>query len=718
MFKKIVRWVLARLYRVDVTGLEHFAAAGERVLIVANHTSFLDPVLLWAFLPEEVTFAINTYVAQSFVVRQALRFVQVFPMDPTQPMSVKALTHYIRQNRKAVLFPEGRITVTGALMKIYDGAGMVADKADAAVLPIRIDGAQYTPFSRMHGIVRLRWFPKITLNLLPPRRLSLPPEIKRDHRRKLFGMLLEDIMSGMVFETGNYRRTLIAALLEARSIHGGKRVVLEDMQHRPLTYDTLILRAQVLGRKLESLTQADERIGLILPNACATVVALLGLQMHRRVPAFLNYSAGVRNMRSACETAQLRTLLTSRRFVEMAKLESDLTALKEQCGARILYLEDLAAEIGIGEKLRAWIDTQKLKYGNHQTHNPDAPAVILFTSGSEGAPKGVVLSHANLLANRAQLTAKVDFNAQDRILNFLPLFHSFGLAVGTLLPLLSGMYTFLYPSPLHYRIIPEIAYDINATILFGTNTFLTGYVKHAHPYDFYSVRYVFAGAEKLQAETRRQWSEKFGIRILEAYGVTETSPALTVNTPMHYQSGSVGRLLPGLRYVLEPVEGIETGGRLHVQGPNVMLGYLLPGQSGEWIPASSSQGAGWHDTGDLAEIDEEGFVTIKGRAKRFAKIGGEMVSLAAVEELAGKTWPQALHAAIAVPDAKKGEQIILFTSYPDAQRGELAERARQEGFSEIYLPRNVRFVESMPVLATGKLDYQGLQALGAGETEA
>ena len=311
---------------------------------------------------------------------------------------------------------------------------------------------------------------------------------------------------------------------------------------------------------------------------------------------------------------------------------------------------------------------------------------MLFTSGSEGTPKGVVLSHRNLLANRHQLAAVVDFSPQDIVLNALPVFHSFGLTGGLLLPLLAGVRTFLYPSPLHYRTVPELAYGVNATILFGTDTFLAGYARVADNYDFYSVRYVFAGAERVKPETRRVWFEKFGIRILEGYGATETSPALAVNTPMHFKAGTVGRLLPGIEHRLEPVEGIDEGGRLFVRGPNVMLGYLRAEKPGVLEPPAD----GWYDTGDIVEIDAEGFVTIKGRAKRFAKVAGEMVPLGAVEDfVAQASGRDEQHAVVTVPDAKRGEQLVLVTERADATRAALATAAREAGLPEIFVPRAI-----------------------------
>ncbi|MGZ5055393.1 MAG: AMP-binding protein, partial [Methylobacter sp.] len=618
----------------------------------------------------------------------------------------------LQQDTHTVIFPEGRITVTGSLMKIYDGTGMVADKSEAAILPVRIDGAEYTHFSRLRNIVRLRLFPKITIQILPHTFVTHPEGLSGKNRRKYSGHILADIMTEMMFSTSHYRQTIFASLLEARKVHGGKHRVANDMERKPLSYDDLITRAIIIGNTLKKIAAERENVGVMLPNSTKTLAVILGLQLYGRVPTMLNFSTGSAGMTSACNTAQVKTVLTSRRFIEMGKLAEDAEHLSEQ--VQLVYLEDLAGGITAWDKFQALVQckTANIWY-KHTQYSPDSPAVILFTSGSEGMPKGVVLSHANILSNLKQLEARINFNARDVVLNFLPMFHSFGFTVGTILPILHGMTTFFYPTPLHFAVIPEIAYEISATIMFGTNTFLAGYVKKAHAYDFFNMRYVVAGAEKLQETTRQLWMDKFGIRILEGYGVTETTPIISVNTPIDYKAGTVGRFMPSIDYKLEPVEGIEDAGRLHVAGPNIMQGYLLPENPGKQVPPKSIYGEGWHDTGDIVHVDDEGFLSIRGRSKRFAKVSGEMVSLTAVEQLATNAWPDAHHAVISLPDPKKGEQVILVTTQKQATVNDLA--AASKGVAPIMLPKKILVVDAIPVMATGKTNYIAVAELAAGK---
>jgi len=705
MMKILLKWLLMLFFRVEVKGLDNYRQAGDRVLIVANHTSFLDAPLLGTFLPGFITFAINTGMAERWWVKPFLGLSKVFTIDPTQPLSLKSLIHYLQQtDSKTVIFPEGRLTATGALMKTYDGAGMVAEKSGATVLPIRIDGAQYSHFSLLHNIVRLRLFPKITLHILPPVKLEGSSGLNADTRRKHSGMALADIMTEMVFASSHYRQTLFSALLAARRIHGGKHTVAEDLDRIPLSYDALITRSIALANAVKPFTKPAENVGVLLPNSTKTLCVVLGLHVYGRIPAMLNFTVGAAGMVSACQTAKVGTVLTSRRFIDLGKLENEAAELAKH--VNVVYLEDVAKKISPLDKIKALLQSKTTRHWYKPKQTPDSPAVVLFTSGSEGTPKGVVLSHANILANHAQVGACISFTPQDVVLNFLPMFHSFGFTVGSLLPVLHGMTTFFYPTPLHFSAIPEIAYEINATIMFGTNTFLAAYGKQAHVYDFYSIRYVVAGAEKLHDSTRQLWADKFGIRILEGYGATETAPVAAVNTPMCYKAGTVGRLMPAMSYRLEPVEGIPTGGKLHLKGPNVMLGYLLSDQPGQLRPATSVYGEGWYDTGDIVNIDEEGFVSIQGRIKRFAKVGGEMVSLTLIEQLAAAAWPLAQHAAINLPDAKKGEQIILVTTQEKADLADFT--AVSKGIAAICLPKKIVMIENLPVLGNGKINYIAL----------
>jgi acyl-[acyl-carrier-protein]-phospholipid O-acyltransferase / long-chain-fatty-acid--[acyl-carrier-protein] ligase len=708
LLRTIVGFILTLMYRVEVKGMENYEKAGKRVLIVVNHTSFLDPLMLWVFLPDEITFAINTGISQRWWLQPFIGLSKIFPMNPTQPMSLKNLIHHFRTDTRTVIFPEGRITTTGGLMKIFDGTGMVADKTQAVVLPIRIYGGQFTHVSRLHKIFRLRLFPKITISILPPTRVSTPEHLRGRARRKFSGHLLADIMGEMMFTTSVFRQTIFQSLLDARTIHGGQHKIAEDLERKPLSYNTLFTRTIALGNALAKLTKEGENVGVFLPNSTKTLVTILALQMSGRVPAMLNYSTGSTAMLSACRIGEVKTVLTSRQFVEKGKLADEAEALKKQ--VQLIYLEDIAQTITRQDKIKALWQCKTAGCWYHKTaQHADSPAVVLFTSGSEGTPKGVVLSHANVLANLKQLEARTDFTPLDVVFNFLPMFHSFGFTIGSMLPILTGMKVFFYPTPLHYAVIPEIAYEIKATVMFGTNTFLAAYAKKAHPYDFHTMRYVVAGAEKLQENTRAMWLDKFGVRIMEGYGATETAPVASVNTNIYYKAGTVGRFMPSMEHKLEPIPGIEDAGQLHVKGPNIMVGYLLADQPGKLVPPESIYGKGWYDTGDIVHVDEEGYISIRGRSKRFAKVSGEMVSLTAVEQLAIHAWPSAVHAATSIPDARKGELVILVTTQKDATTHQLS--AASPGVAAISLPKKILVVDKIPLLATGKINYPALSEL-------
>lgn len=505
--------------------------------------------------------------------------------------------------------------------------------------------------------------------------------------------------------------TLFDAFAAAARAHDDGTPVVEDAVGGALTYKRMMIGAAVLARKFARQTKKGEYVAVMLPNANAVVLTFLALQSGGRIPAMINYTAGPAVAVAACKTVKARLVIGSRTFVEKAELQPLVDAL-EKAGLTMVWLEDIAKTVTAFDKAWGFLmrsrPLEKTKAGD--------PALVLFTSGSEGTPKGVVLSHENILSNCAQIETRIEFSPKDKLFNALPVFHSLGLTGGMILPLVTGVRLYLYPSPLHYKIIPQAVAKTNATILFGTDTFLAGYARTAKDSDFKSLRLVVAGAEAVRHDTHETWRNRFNTTVLEGFGMTEASPVVAVNAPQSNRVGSVGQLLPGMEHRLEPVEGIDGGGKLWVKGPNVMLGYMLPENPGVLVAPDG----GWHDSGDIVDVDEQGFITIKGRVKRFAKIAGEMVSLGAVEMIAHHLWPEESHAVVSVPDKRKGERVVLVTTAEGASRDTIADASRKSGYSDLWVPNSIIHVSQVPVLGTGKTDYVSskkiaIEKLGLGE---
>ncbi|MEI7729857.1 MAG: AMP-binding protein [Verrucomicrobiota bacterium] len=705
--KLVARIFLWFFYRFKAFNTEVLKTPGP-VLLLPNHQSWLDWLFLLAHLDGDWKFVTSSTTAQtSWLHRLVMINSHTFPIDTASPYAVKRMAEHLQGGGRLVLFAEGRMSRTGSLMKIYEGTGFLLFKTHAKVITCYLRGAERIHWARHYGWKR--WFTPVSAHysevLTPPK---LTCESTAQARQQLTAWLHDRLMHQQFqVEMEHGARTIPLAIV-SMAARRPDFCIMQDFTLQSLTYRRFMVGADVLHQHwLKQLgAEPGQRIGVLLPNANANPVVLMSLWLAGKVPAILNYSTGPVIMLSCAQLAGLKHIITSRAFVTKAKLKLEtLTA----AGIELIYLEDVRAAISNATRLLTLAKhTLFSQSWPLAVSDPQATAVVLFTSGSEGIPKGVELTHANLLANLRQMLIMSDMTDAERFFSALPLFHSFGLSAGLLLPLVRGMFVFLYPSPLHYRVVPEAFYDRECTVMLATNTFLNGYARKAHPYDFYKLRLLFAGAEKVQEATASLYMRRFGVRILEGYGATECSPVISVNTPILAKFGSAGRLLPGIEYRLEPVDGVAEGGRLHVRGPNVMKGYLNADAN-----ATFKALGGWYDTGDIVKVDPENFVFIQGRMKRFAKISGEMVSLTAVEEALAGAFPQyGLRHQVAIisrPDPDKGEALIAVSNDQRLTLEEIRTTLQTKGLPNLSIPREVRFLREIPKLGTGKVNHRELQ---------
>ncbi len=712
--KAAFRGLFRVMYGAKIHGLENFKGLeGKPTLIVANHVNYMDSMLLGAMLPNSPAFAIKTETYNEWSKKLFGKFlfsiIDVFPIDPANPRAIRDMTKLAKAGQPVMIFPEGRLTRTGTIMQIFDGAAAIADNADAHIVPVHLDGFEFLPYGEPQTTNHpRRWFPKLTLTVQEPRKLDLPDGLKRKELKKQRSQQLQDIMYELPLAAVKKSDTLISQLHKAAENFGMDREILDDPEETGMTYKDLLTGAYALGAQMDKTTEQGEMVGFLLPNSRGAAAAFWALQAYGRVPAMLNPKAGAAVTLSCTETACLKTIITSKRFVKMADLEKDIEMLKSS-GREIVYLEDLREKIGPFSKVAARMKAKNsLIRPSHPVTGED-PAVVLFTSGSEGVPKGVALSSKNILSNVAQVKSVTAFAPSDKVFNAMPLFHAFGLTGGLVIPMLSGMRSFQYPSPLDGKNIPKAVYHNDSTIMFGTDTFLNLYTRNAEAPDFSQLKMIFAGAERLKPETYDTYVNRFGVRPNQGYGMTEASPVVTINTATAHEKNTVGRFLPGIERRLEPVEGINQGKQLYIRGPNVMLGYLKHDKPGIIQKPEN----GWHDTGDIININPEGYVSIAGRAGRFAKIGGEMVALDAVEIIAksASPKPEYEHGIVLQRNPEKGDTLALFTTDPALKREHLTKAAQESHKSILGLPKDpdIHFVPDIPKLSTGKMDYVALK---------
>lgn len=682
------------LYRINDAGIKQARDSAAPVIYVVTHRSQIDPALMLALLPARTLHILDEASAKAGWLEPWRELARTIAFNAEHVFVSRRLVRHLRgKGRLAVYIPED-VEPSQKSFRLYRAIARIAIQAEASIVPIFVDGYRKAAPATIRADAAPRGlFPHLTISSLAP--ATIPQLASRAAAPSpQSANVLFDRMAEVRFAAADLSQPLFSAIRAAADRHSASRIIIEDALTGQLSYRRLFTAARVLGGKINSLAQGDV-VGVMLPNANGVVISLLGLWSSGKAAAMINYTAGSANVTAAIKTAAVKSVVSSRAFIEKAAIADIVTAV-EAGGAKIIWLEDVRDSIGMIDKALGaalW----RLPLGRSQA---EKPAVVLFTSGSEGSPKAVVLSHRNLIANAMQVETRLALSPADKLLNVLPVFHSYGLTGGTILPLLIGVRTFFYPSPLHYKLIPDLARSARPSIMFATDTFLSAYAKSADDDDFSSLRLVVAGAEPLKAETRRVWKERFGAELVEGFGMTEAAPVVAVNTATHGRHGSVGRLLPGVEVKLEPVEGIDEGGRLWVRGPNVMMGYMTAEKPGVLQPLE-----GMHDSGDIVSLDKDGFVTIRGRAKRFAKIAGEMVSLGAVEILAQSLWPEERHAVVAVPDKRRGERIVLVTTEDDADANALRQYSKNAGLAELMVPSDIIKVEDIPLLGSGKTDY-------------
>lgn len=690
-------------YRIDDSVIAEADATPAPVVYVVWHQSRIDAALMLSLLPEETLHILDERDATSIWLEPWRELARTIAFNAHHVFVSRRLVRVLKGKGRLAVYVPDEVEPDTKSYRLFRAIARIAEQADARIVPVIVDGGRYMPSSlTAAGKAPRNRFARLSIRTLPAMTVAELMQRAGGPAVSTRAGALFDRMAEVRFDGPAIGRSLFSAVRDAALLFGPSRIIVEDILSAPLTYRGLLTGARVLGDRLAAQTTPGEAVGVLLPNASGVVLTLLGLTSGARVPAMLNYTAGPANITSAVRTAVIRTVVSSRAFVEKAGLE-DIIAAAEAGGAKIVWLEDIRSRLSFGDKLWGALWWRRAI----ARAKPDDPAVILFTSGSEGTPKAVVLSHRNVVANAMQAWTRFSISPQDKLFNVLPVFHSFGLTGGTVLPLIAGVRLFLYPSPLHYKQIPEVARKARPTVMFGTDTFLAAYARTAKDDDFSSLRFAVAGAEAVRAETRKVWRERFGAEILEGYGLTEAAPVVAVNTSTHGRDGTVGRLLPGLRMRLEPVEGIPEGGRLWLAGPNVMLGYMTADRPGELQRTKDE----WHDSGDIVSVDREGFVTIRGRIKRFAKVAGEMVSLGAVEVLAQSLWPAQHHAAVSVPDKRRGERIVLVTTAEEADAEALRDHARQAGVQALMIPEHIVKVSELPLLGSGKIDYVSARRL-------
>jgi acyl-[acyl-carrier-protein]-phospholipid O-acyltransferase/long-chain-fatty-acid--[acyl-carrier-protein] ligase len=708
-------------YRVSAHGVDNLPAGG--CLLLPNHISWVDAIVLQLACPRPVRYVIDQEFYHKPLLKPLLRTVGCIPIDTRHSRSaIRAAAEKLAAGEVVCLFPEGQLTRSGTLLRLRRGYELIAQHANAPVVPVWLDRLWGSIFSFQGG----KFFTKLPREI--PYRVSVA-----------FGKALEPAAADIatvreeLLKLGEFcysRRPTLDRHLADVCISGLKRrrfstAVIDGMDHSELSRAKLLGAAAALSRFLRR-NFSDSRIAIVLPAGKGSMVANLAVALAGKTTVDLNFTAGRNANESAIQHADLRVAISATPFIErvkdfpwpqqVLKLDELMPGLK----ARILYWWMMAIFLPKPLFLRAM---QIPKRGGHEE------AVLLFTSGSSGDPKGVVLSHRNIVGNVSQFRELLDAKKEDAILASLPFFHSFGCTVTLWYPMIEGVRIVTYPSPLEVAKNAALIEKYKLTLLLATPTFLRGYLRKAEPDQLRSLRLVITGAEKLPLDLTKKFEERFNQRVFEGYGLTETSPVVSVNLPEpkpkrpgeqvqpSSRLGSVGKMAPGIAAEIRDPEtdeklSLHETGMVWFRGVNIFEGYLHDEKRTNEVLYD-----GWLKTGDIGRFDDDGFLYIEGRLSRFSKIGGEMVPHESIENkiidllgIAGRD--ERLIAIMGMQDEAKGEALVLLTAM-DVDLAQLRDKLRDAGVPNLWIPKKVCRIESIPVMASGKLDLQKCQQIAA-----
>ena len=715
-FVRSILWLLTHtLYRIRVVGTENLPLHGP-ALLISNHVSFVDAFMIGASLPRFVRFMLHRDYYDLKGLSGFFRMMHVIPISETNPRdtvrAIRDARHQLQQGHIVCIFAEGAITRVGHLLPIKRGLEKIAEVTNAPIVPVHLDRLWGSIFSFKGG----RFFWKRPQQFRRQVTVSFgAPLPARSSAREVRSAIaeLESRAVGL--------RESTVGLLHTKFIKMAKRrwfsFCMADTTGTELTYGKTLVGSLLLSEKIEDRCAAESMIGVLLPASVAGALTNLAILFAGKVPVNLNFTAGREAMESAIAECGIKTVITSRLFLSRANLEI--------CEGMV-FVEDLRKQIRPFDKFSAFLRTLLLPSvwlaHRYRTQQANDLATVIFSSGSTGTPKGVMLSHHNILANVEGIGEVIHFTSDDRIMGVLPLFHSFGFTGTLWLPLLAGFGVVYHPNPMDARTIGETVQKYRATLLISTPTFYGSYIRRCTKEEFATLRYVIAGAEKLRGQIAAGFQEKFGMPILEGYGCTELAPVVSVNilnigfgkdAQIGNKPGTVGHPIPGVSVkVVHPdtFQPLPCGqeGLLLVKGPNVMLGYLNQ-------PALTQEAIrdGWYVTGDIAALDEDGFIRITDRISRFSKIGGEMVPHMRVEEVINSILGSAASVVTAVPDSQRGEKLIALYSQNGITKEELWQRLNDSDLPKLWIPKrdDLFAIDSLPVLGSGKIDLKAAKNL-------